>query len=241
MKTERSKAVTFLIAFALLLGCALRLTHPESAVSAFAPVRFDGETVVIDAGHGGEDGGAVSISGAVESHINLEIATKLDQIFGLYGVQTLMLRSSDVSLHDPQAETLREKKVSDLHNRAAMVNAADDPILISIHQNIYTNSRYRGAQVFYADNDASLSLAQITQETLKQALDPTNERKPTVVADSVYLMNHVECGAILVECGFLSNEQEDAMLQTPVYQTKIAAALAGAYLRYQEGESTNAS
>lgn len=241
MKTERSKAIAFLLAFALLLGCAIRLTHPETAAEVFAPARFKGETVVIDAGHGGEDGGAVSVSGAVESRINLEIALKLDQIFGLYGVQTLLLRSSDVSLHDADADTLREKKVSDLHNRAAAVNGAENPVLISIHQNTYTNERYHGAQVFYADNGVSQSLAQATQNALRQALDPDNERQSTAAGDNVYLMNHVTCKAILVECGFLSNPQEDALLQTSTYQTKIAATVAGAYLSYQEGESANAS
>lgn len=245
MKTERAKAVTFLLIFSLMLGAALRLTHPGETESVFAPVGSHAETVVIDAGHGGEDGGAVSVSGAVESGINLEIALKLDQIFGLFGVDTLLLRDSDISLHDSTAQTLREKKASDLRNRAAAVNALDDPILISIHQNTYTSGQYHGAQVFYADNAASLPLAQITQSTLKDALDPANHRQAAVISDDVYLMNHISCAAILVECGFLSNEGEDVLLQTPEYQTKIAAALAGAYLNYhqlqQEGESPDAS
>ena len=245
MKRKHFEAYfTAAIVLVLALGTAVSFFRRPAATSTLAPTRFSGETVVIDAGHGGEDGGAVSVSGAIESHINLAIALRLDQILGLYGVNTVLLRDSDISLHDPDAQTLREKKVSDLHNRVAMVEALDAPVLISIHQNTYTSSQYHGAQVFYANGDLSLSLAQITQAALKQVVDPNNERQPTAIPDSVYLMNHVSCRAILVECGFLSNPQEDVLLQSPAYQTKLAAALAGAYLSYQEmnleGENPNA-
>ena len=247
MKNRRSRKKYFAIAMILALAfcvAAFFFQQPPSE-TAFAPTRFSGETVVIDAGHGGEDGGAVSVSGAVESQINLAIALRLDQILGLYGVNTVLLRDSDVSLHDPDAQTLREKKVSDLHNRVAAIEALENPVLISIHQNTYTSSQYHGAQVFYANGNLSLPFAQITQATLKQALDPSNERQPAVIPETVYLMNHISCRAILVECGFLSNPQEDQLLQSPDYQKKLAAALAGSYLSYQqmnlEGETPDAS
>lgn len=246
MKEKRSRLRrAFAVILTLALGLSACIFQPPEVNSTFAPSRFSGETVVIDAGHGGEDGGAVSISGAIESQINLAIALRLDEVLGLFGVNTVLLRDSDVSLHDPDAQTLRQKKVSDLHNRAAAIQALENPVVISIHQNTYTSSQYHGAQVFYANGDLSLPLAQITQATLKQALDPDNERQPTAVSESVYLMNHISCRAILVECGFLSNYQEDALLQSPGYQTKLAAALAGAYLSYQqtnlEGETLDAS
>lgn len=241
----RIKYFVALTVIALLISTAARLFYNSKSDSVFAPAHLAGEVVVIDAGHGGEDGGAVSATGAIESHINLAIALRLDEIFGLFGVDSVLLRDSDISLHDPDAETLRQKKVSDLHNRVAAIEALKDPVVISIHQNTYSNSQYHGAQVFYANGDLSLPLAQITQEILKQALDPGNNRQPTAVPDSVYLMNHITCRAILVECGFLSNYQEDALLQTPAYQTKLAAALAGAYFNYSqmvmEGETLDAS
>lgn len=201
--------------------------------------------VVIDAGHGGEDGGAVSISGAIESHLNLSIAKRLDSILGFYGVNTIMLRSSDISLHSSDAQTIREKKVSDLHNRVKIIESLNDPIVISIHQNSFSDKKYHGAQVFYSNDAQSLPLAQIVQDTLRKALDPDNKREPMAIPQSVYLMNHISCKAILVECGFLSNPEEDIALQSPIYQTKVALSLAGAYLQYQqtsqEGESANAS
>ena len=212
------------------------MTGASVRSAAMAPVRFPGETVVIDAGHGGEDGGAVSISGVPESGINLAIALKLDQLLGLYGVDTVLLRTEDVSLHDSDAETLRQKKVSDLHNRVERIEAVENATLISIHQNTYSgSSKYHGAQVFYSNGELSLPLAQLTQQTLRQVLDPENGRVPTAIPDSVYLMKHITCRAILVECGFLSNPEEDLRLQDSGYQTKIASALAGAYLGFQSG------
>jgi N-acetylmuramoyl-L-alanine amidase len=242
MKKSRARRVFLLILAAILVGGAAVVLIPRSpARTALAPTRFAGQTLVIDPGHGGEDGGAVSVSGAVESQINLAIALRLDALMGLYGVNTLLLRSSDISLHDPDASTLREKKVSDLHNRVAAIEALDDPVVISIHQNTYQDARYHGAQVFYANGQLSLPLAQLTQTALKEALDPENERQPTAVAENVYLMNHISCRAILVECGFLSNPSEDRLLQSSDYQLKLAAVLAGAYLSDQQTEEGEAS
>lgn len=200
-------------------------------VQVLASVRGAEETLVIDAGHGGEDGGAVSLSGVPESGINLSIALKLDQLLGLYGTPATLLRSEDISLHDKSADTLRKKKVSDLHNRAAAVEAAENATLISIHQNIYTGAKYHGAQVFYSNEELSLPFARQTQELLRLALDPENGRVPAKIPDTVYLMNHITCRAILVECGFLSNPAEEQLLLTGEYQTKIATALAASWLQ----------
>ncbi len=216
--------------------CALVRPARETSLAAVSAVRCPGQTLILDAGHGGEDGGAVSLSGAVESHINLAIVLRLDQILGLYGVAPVLLRSEDISLHDRSAQTLREKKVSDLHNRVAAIQAAEPATLISIHQNTFQSPKYHGAQVFYANGALSLPFAQLTQETLRLALDPENGRVPAPIPDSVYLMNHITCRAVLVECGFLSNPEEDRLLQTEGYQCKIAAALAGAWMQFQSGE-----
>lgn len=222
---------------ALLGGGALLLLSRGGgeAYSALSAARFDTETVVIDAGHGGEDGGAVSVTGVAESGINLAIAKKLDFLFGLYGVRTELLRTEDISLHDSSADTLREKKTSDLRNRVARIESVENATLISIHQNTYQSAQYRGAQVFYADSDTSLPLAQAAQDALR-LVDPDNTRKPAKISESVYLMNHITCRAILVECGFLSNPEEDLLLQSPVYQLKLAGALCGAYLQYQDSQ-----
>ena len=231
----------WLLLTALALGTIYSLWYwPGETQAVFASARGGGRTLILDAGHGGEDGGAVSPSGAVESGINLSIVRKLDQLAGLYGEAPLLLRSEDVSLHDESAGTLREKKVSDLHNRVARIEDTENAVLLSVHQNIYPDSRYQGAQVFYAGGDESQSFAERTQEILRAALDPDNSRQAKPIPDTVYLMNHITCPGILVECGFLSNQEEELLLQSDVYQTKLASALTASWLQWLAGEKSPA-
>ena len=231
MKKWKRHVLTACVVLALAAAASTVVSIRQSvqAISSF-PLQFQDRILVLDAGHGGEDGGAVSLSGALESQLNLAIAQRVDDVLGLYGVQVLMLRDEDISLHSEGADSLREKKVSDLHNRAATVQAQENAVLLSIHQNSYPDQRYSGAQVFYAPTEASEPLAQLTQEVLRLALDPDNHRQCKQIPDTIYLMNHISCPAILVECGFLTNPQEEQLLQNSIYQTKLATALAGAYL-----------
>ena len=186
--------------------------------------------LILDAGHGGEDGGAVSITGVPESQINLSIVLKLRDILGLYGVDPVVLREIDVSLHDDSANTLREKKRSDLKNRVAAIEEVEGGTLLSIHQNTYPGSRYHGAHVFYAPTEGSQSLAEHFQNSIKAALQPDNERAVKRIPDSVYIMNHITCPAVLIECGFLTNPGEEAMLRDEDYQRKLSAVVAAAWL-----------
>lgn len=217
--------------FCSIFGAA----HAVSTAAAKAETR---PTIVLDAGHGGEDGGAVSLTGVPESQINLAIVQKLDLLLGLCGRAPVVLRQEDVSLHDSEADTLREKKVSDLKNRVAMVEGTENGVLLSIHQNMFTNAKYHGAQVFYAPTQGSQEFAVHTQEVLRQTVDQTNERQAKPIPDTVYLMNHITRPAILVECGFLSNPEEEGKLRSEGYQLQLAAALTGAWLQY-EGNFTS--
>ena len=152
----------------------------------------------------------------------------------------MLTRSADVSIHDERAGTLREKKVSDLHNRVALINSIENATLISIHQNAAPNPRFQGIQVFYREETLSRPLAQQVQQAMVRALAPAKQRSAQRVDASVYLMEHVSCRAILVECGFLSNPEEARLLQEPAYQRKLAMVLASCYLTSgssQEGES----
>ena len=218
-----------ILSFFLLVGHVFDVQPDQQT---FCPTRPGVPTLVIDAGHGGEDGGAISLTGALKSHINLAVALRLDGILGLYGVPTLPLREEDISLHNKEAQTLRQKKNSDLHNRADRVNAQENAILLSIHQNSYPNGRYSGAQAFFAPTDGSRELAQTMQESLRLTLDANNSRLEKQIPDTIFLMNHISCPGVLVECGFLTNPQEDRLLQSSTYQTKVAAALAGGYLQW---------
>ena len=230
-----------LVALALLgLVGILVLRQGQVAQTSVVP---SGVRVVIDPGHGGEDGGAVAADGTVESAINLDIAKRLDVILTFWGCDTKLLRSEDISLHDAGAATLRQKKISDLHNRVKLIGEEPNPRLISIHQNFFSQSQYHGAQVFYANGPLGQPWAKLTQENLKNCLEPGNDRVEKPIPHSVYLMNHITCPAILVECGFLSNPQERVKLQDPDYQTALAAVVAGSYLQsvQKEGETLNAS
>lgn len=232
------KKIICVLLLVVLGFAALWYTHEgQRTQSAFTPQHFSGQTLVIDAGHGGEDGGAVSVSSVSESVINLAVARRLDGIMGLFGVNTLMLRTEDASLGDPSLSTMRERKVSDLHNRVNSVNEADNPILISIHQNSFTDPRYSGAQVFYAPTEGSQFFAEYTQELLRVCLDPDNDRRAKPIPQSVYLMSHIDCKAILVECGFLTNPAEDQLLQSADYQLKLALTIAGAYFQVHQIET----
>lgn len=182
-------------------------------------------SVILDAGHGGEDGGAVSERGVKESGINLEIVLKMDQILGLIGEAPLLLRQEDISLHHSSAVTLREKKVSDLKNRAEIVNAHPGAVLVSIHQNSYPDSKYKGTQVFYGPTGGSEELAKKIQCAVVTCLQKENGREIKRIPESVYLMNHVKNKAVLIECGFLTNSEEEALLQRAEYQRKLAVVL----------------
>lgn len=209
-------------------GMLLQTYLGETAPAASWP---EGARVwVVDPGHGGEDGGAVSVTGVPESRINLAIAKRLDALLGFYGENCYLMREEDVSLHDPEAETLREKKVSDLHNRAQTAQSIEGAVLVSIHQNMFSQSRYHGSQVFYAPTQGSQALAEALQTALQSSLQPDNSRQAKPIGDNVYLMNHVDCPAVLVECGFLSNPEEEAQLRREDYQTKLAAVTAGVCL-----------
>ena len=191
-------------------------------------------TVVVDAGHGGEDGGALSARGDRESDINLSVALRLEQLLALCGMKTELIRRTDTSV-GTEGSSISEKKVSDLKQRVRLVQETANPILISIHQNHFSEPKYRGAQVFYAASGGSEALANSTQRALRAALDSGNQRqcKP---ADSVYLFSKVQCPAVLVECGFLSNPEEAELLQTDVYQKKLVCAIVCGLVQFLEEE-----
>lgn len=186
--------------------------------------------VVIDAGHGGIDGGTTSVSGVTESHINLEIALKLQDMFHLLGIKTLMIRTEDVSVYT-SGNTIATKKVSDLKERVRIVNSQENCILLSIHQNYFSDGRYKGAQVFYSPKGEGEKLAGVLQNILVKQLNPGSSRK-SKPADGVYLMQHVNCTGVLVECGFLSNPDEDRLLQSKEYQIKMSSIIASVVASY---------
>ena len=229
----RKYFLVYALVIGLFIGSATLMDRTVTALAEAMPVPRS-VTVVIDPGHGGEDGGAVSCTGALESQINLEISLRLNDLLQFLGYETKMTRRTDVSVYT-QGTTLSEKKISDLKQRVSMVNETPDALLLSIHQNQFTDGKYSGAQVFYASTAGSHALAEQTQAQLISALNPGSSRtcKPP---NGVYLMEHIACTGILVECGFLSNPQEEASLRTPEYQKKLCCVIATAAAQYLEAE-----
>ena len=213
-----------------ILGGAAWLGN-DRVVPAVSVLPVGERVLILDAGHGGEDGGASSASGSKESDINLGIVLKTEALMGFLGVRTELTRSEDRSMHSEGASTIREKKVSDLKNRVVFVKNFPDAMLISVHQNHFTDARYSGSQVFYNGGDVSRQWGEGTQEILRQVLAPGNSRDAKPMPDGIYLFEHISCPSILVECGFLSNGEEASLLLTDAYQRKISLALAGAYLQ----------
>ena len=153
-----------------ILGGAAWMGRDRVVSAVTAPVDVE-RVLILDAGHGGEDGGASSASGKMESGINLDIVLKTEALMAFLGVRTELTRSEDRSMHSEGARTIREKKVSDLKNRAAFISGFPNAMLISVHQNHFTDTRYSGAQTFYSTGDTSRQWGEGTQEVLRQTLD----------------------------------------------------------------------
>ena len=190
----------------------------------------DRTCIIIDAGHGGVDGGATSCTGVLESKLNLEIALRLEDLCHLLGFNTKMIRKTDMSIYT-EGNTIAAKKISDLRQRVKIVNETDDAILVSIHQNYFSESKYSGAQLFYAKTDGSKELAKLMQNNVKLHLTPNNSRQPKY-ADGVYLMQNINCTAILIECGFISNSEEEERLTDKSYQNKLCCVIAATLSNY---------
>ena len=212
-----------LLVFILFLGL---IGWGSGSASVLKPTDADRRphTVIIDAGHGGIDGGATSCSGVLESHINLQIAHVMDDLFQLLGYRTLMIRTTDESVYT-EGETIAAQKVSDLKNRVNVGNTTENAVYLSIHQNTFSDSRYGGAQVFYGQDKAGKTLADNLQKVLIDTLNPGSNRS-IKKAKGVYLMEHLTCTAVLIECGFLSNPEEEALLRSKNYQQKLCCVIA---------------
>lgn len=209
-----------------------------SAIPAFHVREEVPITVVIDPGHGGEDGGAVSPGGVAESHINLAVSLRINDLLRFAGQRTQLTRSEDVTICDKGLDTMRQRKTSDLKNRVKLVEETENAVLMSIHQNSLPSSPVtHGAQVFWNRQEGAKELAASIQETLNATVNAGNSKQPRQIPDSIYLMKSISAPGVLVECGFLSNGPETERLQSPAYQLRLAAAVTAGYLNAGELEN----
>jgi N-acetylmuramoyl-L-alanine amidase len=231
------KYYLYIIIFSLVIVsfcCYLIYFISENSVITSAESKNNNAvTVIIDAGHGGYDGGAVGVDGTYEKQLNLEIAQKLDKILNCYGISTLMTRTDDNSIHSDGAVTIREQKVSDIRNRMKIMNNTENCIFVSIHQNSFTQSKYTGTQVFFSPNTtSSYELAESIQDAVKTMLQPENKRQIKKCGNSVYLIYNAKKTAVLVECGFITNPDELCLLKNEDYQLKMAFSIADGIINY---------
>lgn len=194
--------------------------------------------IVIDAGHGGEDSGAVD-NGLLEKDINLSISLKLRDMLLSSGYTVVMTRDKDISIYDSSASTTREKKSSDLNNRVSVINGNENNILVSIHQNKFEQSQYYGTQMFYSKNNPkSQMLAEELRKSVVGLIQPENKRELKQAEDNIFILNKAKVPAVIVECGFLSNPEEAQKLSDNDYQQKMAFAVFCGILGYTNKNST---
>ena len=224
----------FIISFSIVAFQQIRLASADNYSVENVPV------IIIDAGHGGEDGGAVGIDGTAEKDLNLSISLKLNEILSAMGYQTRMVRTTDTSIHNADADTVRERKVSDIHNRAAIMNEYENCIYVSIHQNKYSGSSIWGAQTFYSpNNEESKELAQLIQSSIANNVQPDNKRVIKQSGTNIYVLYNATKPAVMVECGFVSNANELEQLKDDEYQNKMAFAISNGIINYLFSEETN--
>lgn len=222
----------YLLILGTILGLAVGGSRAVTVWTENAPVA-NRNTVIIDAGHGGPDGGATSCTGVLESQFNLEIALRLRDLMELLGMQTLMIRDTDSSVYT-QGNTIAQKKVSDLKERVRIVNSTENATLVSIHQNLFPDAKYSGAQVFYAKTQGSQELARELQKAFIQSVNHNSHRQAKK-ADGIYLMQKINCTGVLIECGFLSNPKEEYLLRNASYQKQLCSVIATTLSNYLFG------
>jgi N-acetylmuramoyl-L-alanine amidase len=189
--------------------------------------------VVIDAGHGGEDGGAIGINGCIEKDINLSIAKSLYETLSASGIECVLTRSEDILLYDRTQDYEGRKKALDMKARLEIVNKYDNAIFVSIHQNSFPIEKYNGFQAYYSSNsEASQRLAITIEEGIKNSLQPNNKRVAKASEGKIYLLDNLYCPAVLLECGFLSNTDECELLCSESYRVRMCNAISDAIISF---------
>lgn len=191
--------------------------------------------IALDAGHGGMDGGCVSVNGTPEKGLNLDIALTERELLNIMGCEVVMTREDDRSICDEGVEGLAKQKQSDMKNRLAIFDGCEG-IALSIHQNQFTDSRFSGAQMFYSRrNSEGERLAASMQRQFVSLLQPNNERETKPMDDELYLLDKTDTPAVMIECGFLSNPEEAAKLEDPEYRRQVSFTVMTGVMEYMAG------
>ena len=188
---------------------------------------------ILDAGHGGEDGGAVAYDGTLEKDLNLAMCNNISLYFDIFGIDYVIIRDGDYSVGDTSLETIRKRKASDIYKRFEIINSYENSVLLSIHQNMFSVEKYSGTQVFYDGKfDESEELSKILQFTFKNTLQPDNNRSIKKTDKSIYLLYEAQRPSVMVECGFMSNLSELSRLKDTEYQSQFSYFLTKGIIQY---------
>lgn len=216
-----------------MFGVISHISVDESSILVAGSMQQGEAVLIIDAGHGGFDGGAVSGNGTYEKDINLSISRRTQELATFFGVQSKLTREDEESLDYNAAKSVHENKVADIKMREAIVSSTPNPVFLSIHLNKFGESQYHGAQVFFSpNNEGSRELAELLQSSLIAGVDPENHRVSKQAESTIYLMKQLSCPAVIVECGFLSNPDEEQKLLDERYHTQLAMAIMAGCLAY---------
>ena len=220
--SARQLFVAILCISVFLYGIWLAIFHMGETKPVFVQYRARPQ-IILDAGHGGMDGGAVGVNNTPEQGINLAITLKLKELLQLNGFEVILTRPNENSIHDPSETSVAKQKRSDMRNRLKIIENHPNALFVSIHQNKFSDPSCKGAQIFFSPNHSdSEQLAKLLQESFRENLQPENSREIKASDESLYLLWNAEIPAVLVECGFLSNPNECDLLCDESYQEKIA-------------------
>lgn len=243
-KSSFLKIIIFLIISAICI-CALAflfgtLYIPNGIETTVTNTDITEYTIIIDAGHGGEDGGASSVAGLIEKDVNLDIAKMLCDMLKKRGINVVMTREDDRLLYDRNVDYHGRKKKLDLAARLAIAKNTDNAILVSIHMNSFTDPKYSGLQVWYSQNmPESLTLADIIQSKNREMLQPENKRTTKAATSAIRMLDSAPCIAVLVECGFLSNVEEASKFQTAEYKEQVAYVICCSICEFLEKQESH--
>jgi len=226
-KLKMFGTTVLVVCYLIAVGFADRYGNTDNEKALMASTAWISEktlpAIILDAGHGGIDGGCVSYNGVSEKGINLNIMRNLKSLLEAYGYEVVVTRDSDKSIHDEDVQGLSNQKKSDMKNRLEIFNSKENAIALSIHQNQYSDSKYSGAQMFYSEtNPDSVNLALCLQQAFVDNIQPDNKREVKLTGDDLYLIYYAKVPSVMIECGFLSNPEEADLLLTESYQKKVA-------------------
>ena len=235
IKAQIFSNLIFILCFALIFSVYCQITSSllksftDRGGNAQVSAEASEHLIVLDAGHGGEDGGAVGVGGILEKELNLHTSIALGEYLRFAGFEVVQTRTEDVLLYDRNVDFKGKKKVLDLAARLKIAEEVLPDLFISIHMNSFPEGRYSGLTVYYSPNDPrSYDAAELIRSGVIRQLQADNNRELKRAGSNIYLLNRLDCPSVLVECGFLSNESECQKLSQPTYRHKLSLIIYGA-------------